>query len=240
MDMENERDLVLVTGVARGLGEKIVISLLKDNFDVIGVDRNDYSYQDKIKDYKDRFLFIKADITDPLSITRIKNESLKKKKTIDVLVNCAGRLISEKLGYSTIEKWHEIIQLNLTAPFMLVNAFTREMNESARFPLVVNVASISGISGGPYCASYVCSKHGLVGLTEAINEEFRIHGRIRSVVICPGPLDTPAQQDLGFVAGISPRPDENLIDPEILAELITHTIRIRENMIVTRLVVKPR
>ncbi|MBF0506849.1 MAG: SDR family oxidoreductase [Nitrospirae bacterium] len=238
--MDKEKDLVLVTGVARGLGKEIVISLLKDGFDVIGVDINDYSYHERIRDHQDRFLFIKEDITDVSGIARIKNEALKRKKTIDVLINNAGRMISEKLGHSSIEKWHQILQLNLTAPFMLVNAFTCEMNEFARFPLVVNVASISGLAGGPYCASYVCSKHGLVGLTEAINEEFRIHGRIRSVAICSGPLDTPAQQDLGFVAGISPRPDENLIDPAMLAGLITQTVRLRENMTVTRLVVRPR
>jgi NAD(P)-dependent dehydrogenase (short-subunit alcohol dehydrogenase family) len=234
--MKRVGNVVLVTGVSRGLGTELGVTLTRAGYRVIGVDRSPCPSRLRRKGFE----FIQTDITNPKQVGRLKKIVEGKYETVDVLINNAGRLIPHWLGKSSLDDWNKVIALNLTAPFMLVNAFVLGMNEFAKDPLVINISSISGFLGGPFCSSYICSKHGLIGLTEAINEEFRIHGRTRSVAVCPGPIDTPAQQDLGNVPGISLKPGENMIDPAKLAELILMSIRFRSNLTVTRIVVRPR
>jgi NAD(P)-dependent dehydrogenase (short-subunit alcohol dehydrogenase family) len=117
------------------------------------------------------------------------------------------------------------VDVNLTAPFLLVRNFVRTMNEKSPAPLVVNVSSKSGKQGGPFCASYVCTKFGLNGLTEAINEEYRINGKLRAISFCPGSMDTPMQDALKGYPGIAPKPGiDAVLEPVSSARMMVDII----------------
>ena len=212
MNLKNK--IVVVTGAASGLGKELAKGLAALKCDLILVD--------KIA----KGSIVRVDLEQPEEIASFSAQVLEQKGYIDILINCAGILIPERLPKSTVEDWHKVINTNLTAPFLLVKYFASAMNEKSEAPLVVNISSKSGEMGSPFCASYVASKHGLNGLTEAINEEYRIHGKLRAVSFCPGSIDTPAQKLLNGYPGIAPKPGiDSILNATTTAQMIIDIIR---------------
>jgi NAD(P)-dependent dehydrogenase (short-subunit alcohol dehydrogenase family) len=76
--------------------------------------------------------------------------------------------------------------VNLDGPFFVTRAFAADLR--ARRGRVINLASIAGRQGTPLLAAYCAAKHGVIGLTRALAEEWR--GVVTVNAICPGSVDT--------------------------------------------------
>ncbi|HWT24849.1 MAG TPA: SDR family oxidoreductase, partial [Solirubrobacteraceae bacterium] len=108
---------------------------------------------------------------------------------VAVLVNNAGMI---RRGPSTdvpAEEWHAVIALNLTAPFFLAQAFGRARLAAGRPGSIVNVVSMNSFQGGIEVTSYTASKHGLLGVTRALANEWTGRG-VRVNGIAPGYMAT--------------------------------------------------
>jgi NAD(P)-dependent dehydrogenase (short-subunit alcohol dehydrogenase family) len=100
---------------------------------------------------------------------------------VDVLVNNAGISLIAPAEDTTAEQWRRVLEVNLTGPFLLCQAFGRGMLDRGRGS-IVNVASIAGLRGVADRAAYNASKHGLIGLTRTLAVEWGGRGvRVNAV-----------------------------------------------------------
>jgi NAD(P)-dependent dehydrogenase (short-subunit alcohol dehydrogenase family) len=127
---------------------------------------------------------------------------------IDVLVNCAGVTHSKLFIRSSDENIHDIVNLNLSAlmtgtRFLLrheylrgiVGASSKNGEVSTNSPVIINVASLLGISGGYGAVAYAASKAGVLGFTRALATEYASHA-VRVNAIVPGYVETDMTKDL--------------------------------------------
>ncbi len=107
------------------------------------------------------------------------------------LVCAAGSLINVPFDETTVQMWEETLAANLTGTFLCCRAAFAAMRAAGE-GRIVNIASLSGIYATEKfagLAAYTASKHGVVGLTEAIAAEGKPHG-ISAFCISPGAVDT--------------------------------------------------
>ena len=108
----------------------------------------------------------------------------------DVLVNCAGvRETADPLEISP-EYWEGILKVNLSGTFYITQAVAKLWRDLGRAGAIVNVASTSGIFASEQRATYVSSKHGVVGLTRQLALDLGPLG-IRINAVAPGVIRTP-------------------------------------------------
>ena len=108
---------------------------------------------------------------------------------IDILVNNAALPLTTRFEQISAEEWRRVIDVNLTAPFVLIQTVLPAMKAQG-YGRIVNVSSTAGrmvsTLGG---AHYTSSKTGLLGLTRAAAKELGRHG-ITVNAVCPGMIDT--------------------------------------------------
>ncbi|HEV8629207.1 MAG TPA: SDR family NAD(P)-dependent oxidoreductase, partial [Thermoanaerobaculia bacterium] len=108
---------------------------------------------------------------------------------VDVLVNNAALPLTTRFADITGDEWRRALEVNLTAPFLLIQAVLPFMKDQG-YGRIVNVSSTAGrmvsTLGG---AHYTASKTGLLGLTRAAAKELGRHG-ITVNAVCPGMIDT--------------------------------------------------
>ncbi len=115
----------------------------------------------------------------------------------DVLVNNAGISLIAPAENTAAADFRRVIDVNLTAPFLLSKAFGKKMLE-ARSGAIVNVASVAGLVAVADRAAYNASKHGLIGLTRTLAAEWGGRG-VRVNAVCPGWVKT--EMDVADQAG---------------------------------------
>lgn len=106
----------------------------------------------------------------------------------DVLVNNAGISFIAPAEDTSPAQWRRVLEVNLTGPFLLCQAFGAGML-ARRSGAIVNIASIAGLRGVADRSAYNASKHGLVGLTRTLAVEWGGRG-VRVNAVCPGWIRT--------------------------------------------------
>jgi 3-hydroxybutyrate dehydrogenase len=108
---------------------------------------------------------------------------------IDILVNNAGIQFVSPVEDLPINKWNDIIAVNLTAAFCTSQAVWKAM-KGRKWGRIINISSAHGLVASENKSAYVASKHGLIGLTKTLALEGANHG-ITVNAICPGFVKTP-------------------------------------------------
>ncbi len=137
-----------------------------------------------------------ADLRDPSAIETMMDElSTWSGGGIDILVNNAGIQHAVPLAEMPVQKWNDIIAINLSAAFHTMRSALPGM-ATRGYGRVVNVASVHGLVASKDKAPYVTSKFGIVGLSKVAALEYaaqgsRESGGITVNCICPGWVETP-------------------------------------------------
>jgi len=108
---------------------------------------------------------------------------------LDILVNNAGIQHVAPLDQFPVEKWDQILAINLSSAFHTTRLALPAMRQNG-FGRIINIASAHGLVASPFKAAYVAAKHGIVGLTKVTALETAEEG-ITCNAICPGYVYTP-------------------------------------------------
>ncbi len=133
--------------------------------------------------------FLGADMSDGAAVAAFVGAIEADLGRIDVLVNNAGVQFVAPIEEFPVEKWNQILAINLSAAFHTIRAAIPAMKArgSGR---IVNLASAHALVASPYKSAYVAAKHGIAGLTKTIALEVAEHG-ITVNAVCPGYVLTP-------------------------------------------------
>ncbi len=191
---ELESKKVLITGSTSGIGLAIAKTFAKQNSTVI---LNGFGTIDEIKTIIDdlsrqtsaKVFHYGADLTDPLAIEEMMKKIQAEIGSIDILINNAGVQHVEAIETFPVNKWDQIIAINLSAYFHTTRHAVGSMKEKG-WGRVINIASTHGLVGSPYKSAYVAAKHGVVGLTKVVALETGGLG-VTCNAVCPGWVLTP-------------------------------------------------
>ena len=138
-------------------------------------------------------LAVRADVTQRNEVVAAFAKARATNGPIAILVNNAGAAESASFAKVGEEAWRAAMAVNLDAVFHCCQAALADLlaAEAAR---IVTIASTAGLRGYSYTSAYCAAKHGAVGLTRALAEEFAGTG-LTANAICPGFTDTAIVAD---------------------------------------------
>ncbi len=143
----------------------------------------------KVKTSGTRVLYDGANMLKPAEIAAMIARTQKELGKLDILVNNAGIQHVSPIEEFPIEKWDQIIAINLSSAFHTTRAAIPGM-KARKFGRIINIASAHALTASPFKSAYVASKHGISGLTKSVALEVAEHG-ITANTICPGFVWTP-------------------------------------------------
>lgn len=141
------------------------------------------------KDYGIRALYHNADMTKPAEIEELVAGAAREFGGVDIIVNNAGIQYVCPVDEYPIEKWDQIIAINLSSAFHMIRCATPHMKK-AGWGRIVNLASAHALVASPFKSAYVAAKHGVAGLTKVVALELA-QQNITCNAICPGYVKTP-------------------------------------------------
>lgn len=177
----------IVTGGGRGIGRAIARAFAAEGAEVLVVGRTPEPLQQSVTEIEDAGGVAWArscDVRDDAQVDALVEAAVQRWGRIDVLANNAG--IDDDTPFLEVERsrWRDVIDTNLTGPFLMAQAVARVMARSGGGAIVHN-ASIDASGGdGPF-AAYNASKAGLLGLNRTMALELARYG-IRSNCVSPG------------------------------------------------------
>ena len=181
--------VAIVTGAARGLGRAAAERLYERGASVAVNVRDAERAAAIANSLGDRALAVPGDITGDGAPEEIVRRTLERFGRVDILVNNAAFARSTRFPDLSAQEFREALEVNLTAPFLLIKAVLPAM-QAQRYGRIVNISSSAGrmvsTLGG---AHYTASKAGLLGLTRAAAKELGKFG-ITVNAVCPGMIDT--------------------------------------------------
>jgi 2-deoxy-D-gluconate 3-dehydrogenase len=203
--------VAVVTGARRGIGAGIALALAEAGADIIGVsatlETSGSIVQKAVEQAGRRFTGYRADFSDPDAVRALTDDITQRHGTVDILVNNAGDIRrSPAIEYSD-EDWAHVLQVDLTAQFVLARNLGRGMVERGRGKIIFT-ASLLSFQGGINIVAYTAAKSGIAGMTKALANEWAARG-VNVNAVAPGYIETdntaPLRDDPARFKAISDR-----------------------------------
>ncbi len=185
--------VALVTGGSKGIGMSMAHGLAEAGADIVINSRS----REEMDAAMDHILegtgrqghCVVADLYNRADTIKLAKEALQVMGRVDIVVNNAGTNIVNPVDKIVDEDWDRLLELNLTAPMILVRELAGQMKER-KWGRIVNISSIFGLCAKEERGSYSATKSGLIGITRTMAQELAPWG-ITANAIAPGPISTP-------------------------------------------------
>jgi len=180
----------IVTGGSRGLGQEMAEGLAEAGARLMLCARREEWLTPAVTTMRARGFTVEGavcDVSKPAEVQSVVDRTIAAYGKVDILVNNAGLSWGEEPEAMPLDKWHKVIETNLTGAFLFSQAAGREMLQR-RYGRIINIASVAGLQAsvnGPHYAGYASSKAGLMGLTRELAASWGRQG-IRVNAIAPG------------------------------------------------------
>ena len=183
-------DVALVTGASRGIGRAIALHLAADGFAVVVNYSSSSSKAEEvvseIRAAGGSALAIQADVSAPDEVTNLFNTAAEE----------LGGITDDGLVLRmSPDQWDRVVETNLRSVFLCTKASLRSMLR-AKKGRIINISSVSGISGNPGQGNYAAAKAGIIGFTKSIAKEVGSRG-ITVNAVAPGFIQTDMTEALG-------------------------------------------
>ena len=209
--------VVVVTGGGRGIGRAIATALADRGCRVAIGDVDSVSAREAAAALGEDAVGLALDVTDRPGFTTFLNEVERRLGPIDVLVNNAGIMAVGPFDEEDDATVIRQLEINLHAVIHGTKEAVRRMKPRGTGH-IVNVASSAGKTGFPHLATYCATKHGVVGLSEAVRAELRGTG-VEISVVMPGLVRTE------LMAGLVESRGFKASTPEDVAELVVEALQ---------------
>lgn len=182
--------VAIVTGGSRGIGKEMAEGLAEAGARLMLCARRAEWLDETVQEFLGRGFDVAGmtcDVSKPDEAQSVVDATVEKFGSVDVLVNNAGISWGAMPEDMPVERWQQVLDVNLTGCFLFAQAAGRQMLKQ-NSGSIINIASIAGLTSsanGPFYAGYVASKAGLIGLTRELAGSWGRKG-IRVNAIAPG------------------------------------------------------
>lgn len=183
---KSSRPVALVTGAAQGIGHAITLHLLAEGWAVAAVDLPRSGLSRRLPPRNGEALAIEADVADAAAVNDAVAQTLTAFGRLDGIVSNAGIMKRKPLRSLTLDEWHRVLNVNLTAAFVLARAAEKPLRKAKG--ALVTIASTRALMSEPNTESYSASKGGLLALTHALSVSLAPDVRVNC--ISPGWIET--------------------------------------------------
>ncbi|HHT16604.1 MAG TPA: SDR family oxidoreductase [Papillibacter sp.] len=181
--------VALITGGGTGLGAAFAKAFVEEGAKVVITGRRREPLEKVANGLPEgSVLVVQGDVSDVESAKAMVDATISFGGKIDVLVNNAGIDPAGTVTDIPIEQWKQIIDINLTGPFLMMRAAIPHMAEIGGGS-IINIASLAAVRNIPAMPAYSASKSGLIGLTNAVALDYGPQN-IRCNIVAPGPIRT--------------------------------------------------
>lgn len=187
-----ENRIALVTGAGRGIGRAIALKLASEGAMVIvnynGSESRARKVVTQIQEQGGKAAAIQCNVADFSSCGQMMETIIKDYGRLDILVNNAGITKDNLLMKMSEEEFDQVIDINLKGAFNCMKHVSRQMVKQ-RQGRIINISSVSGVSGNAGQVNYSASKAGIIGMTKTAAREMAARG-ITVNAIAPGFIQT--------------------------------------------------
>jgi NAD(P)-dependent dehydrogenase (short-subunit alcohol dehydrogenase family) len=222
MTIDLEGKVAIVTGGASGIGRAVAQALAENGAKVVVADIAEDAGAETVELIGGSSVgrFVRTDVSDEASVNALVQEVLREYGHLDIAHNNAGIEMSGPLLHEiAAADFQRLLSINLNGVFFGMKAQIPAMLAGGGGS-IINTSSSFGVIALPGQASYIASKHAVIGLTKAAAVEYAPQG-VRVNAVLPGVIHTPLADQMAertpgffeFVADLHPmkrvgRPDE--------------------------------
>ncbi|WP_091070905.1 SDR family oxidoreductase [Micromonospora humi] len=190
--------LAVVTGCRRGIGLAMAEALAGAGADIIGVsaalESEGSEVARRVEARGRSFTAYRVDLADRAAVGALAAALAGGPRPVDILVNNAGTIRRAPAAEHPDEDWDEVVQVDLTAPFVLAREIGRQMVDRGSGKIIFT-ASMLSFQGGVNVVGYAAAKSAIAGVTRALANEWAGRG-VNVNAVAPGYIATDNTQAL--------------------------------------------
>lgn len=191
--------IAIVTGASRGIGRAIAEELAAEGATVVvNYQASAVAAEEVVAGITARggqALAVQADVSDLAAADRLVKATIDTYGHVDIIVNNAGTTRDTLLLSMKEEQWDIVLTTNLKSVFNVCKAAARPMIRRKQGGRIINISSVSGITGQPGQTNYAASKAGVIGFSKSLAKELGSRD-ITVNVVAPGFVPTDLTSDL--------------------------------------------
>lgn len=224
----------VITGASSGIGRGVALAVARAHGNVVLAARNQEALEEVARQAQalgGTALVVTTDVSQADSVTRLAGLALTRFGHFDVWVNDAGVGLIGRFDAVPVEHQARVVDVNLKGVIYGSHAALTQFRRQGH-GVLVNVGSVESEVPLAYQATYGATKHAVLALGRALNEELRLAGLtgVRVSTVMPFATDTPIYDHIANFSGHTPR--STLIDPpaKVVNTLVRAALSPREEV----------
>jgi short-subunit dehydrogenase len=232
--------IVVITGASSGIGRATALEFAGAGCQLLLGARRLSALEDTATQCRARGAtthVMAIDVTVDSDLERLRDDALARWNRIDIWINNAGTTYFARLEEGDLAAHRRVIETNLIAP-MVAARLVLPVFRRQRAGALINIGSVLSQVGQSFVPSYVVSKFGLRGLSDALRTDVADIPGINISTVLPYAVDTPHFQDAANVTGMRAHAMPPVQEPERVARaILSVALRPRRQLYVPRYIV---